>query len=67
VFLVVLVLVLAWPVLGVAIAIADKSSGALIHLVMLVVLGTLTVPVSGLAAAVLYFDLSDMERERSLG
>jgi hypothetical protein len=67
VFLVILVLVLVWPVLGIGIALADRSWGALAHLVVLVVLPTLAAPISVLASAVLYFDLSDVGRSPTLG
>lgn len=67
VFLVVLALVLVWPVLGLSIAFADRSWGALAHLAVVVVLPTVATPISALASAVLYLDLSEMERSRTRG
>lgn len=57
VFRVVLILVVFVGVLVLGITFADRSTPTLVHLVVLVVLDTLTIPISALASAVLYFDL----------
>jgi hypothetical protein len=65
VFRVVLILVVVVDVLVGGITFADRSSPTLVHLVVLVVLDTLTIPLSALASAVLYFDLCAAARSRA--
>jgi uncharacterized membrane protein len=65
VFQVILILVVVADVLVGGITFVDRSSATLIHLVVLIVLDTLAVPLSALASAVLYFDLSAAARKRT--
>lgn len=57
VFAVILLLVILVPVVGGAIELAADAAGTGVGLVVRVVVGILTAPISALAAAVLYFDL----------
>jgi uncharacterized membrane protein len=57
VFAVIAVLVIGVVLLAGAIELAGESAGALVGLVVRVVVGILSAPISALAAAVLYFDL----------
>ncbi|HTU77940.1 MAG TPA: hypothetical protein VMF09_04200 [Solirubrobacteraceae bacterium] len=60
VFGVILVLIIVVVVLSDAIQVAADSAGTGVAIVVRVVIGVLTAPLSALAAAVLYFDLRDL-------
>lgn len=61
VFAVILLLVILVPVVGGAIEVAADAAGTGVGLVVRVVVGILTAPISALAAAVLYFDLRNAQ------
>lgn len=64
VFGVILVLLVGVGLVSLALASAGGAAGSAVGLVVRVVVGVLVAPISALAAAVLYFELRDRERER---
>ncbi len=65
VFGVILVLLVGVGLISLILASAGAAAGSAVGLVVRVVVGVLVAPISALAAAVLYFELRDRERERA--